>query len=199
MSNSAGEDVVGACCGLCCICCGEGFTSWLQLTRCCPGSSTQAGCCGPCCKGSFDSEDDWVEKERARRQREGQPAAAADPDVVSAQPAPRASMEARQPEAVPQESAAEVVVVRRARRWDEACGISGPRPAVVVHPFGEFAGYVELKCRAEVCTEYADRTCSFMDCSVLCLDLHGSTVAYVLRRLDTSSTLYDTGVTMQLT
>ncbi|KZT65194.1 hypothetical protein DAEQUDRAFT_814444 [Daedalea quercina L-15889] len=99
MSNLDGDAIAEACCGLCCICCGEGFTSWMQITRCCQGSSTQAGCCGPCCKKSFD-DDDWVEKERAQRQRGEEAHVGNGPSagVVDEQPTPRASMEASRPQ-----------------------------------------------------------------------------------------------------
>ncbi|KZT65195.1 hypothetical protein DAEQUDRAFT_769049 [Daedalea quercina L-15889] len=86
-----GDSFAAACVGLCCICCGEGFTSWMQTTRCCPGGGgSQAGCCEPCCKKSFD-EDDWVEKQRARRRR------ASNGDAVREEPSPKASMEASRP------------------------------------------------------------------------------------------------------
>lgn len=90
-----------------------------RAARCCQGNPRQAGCCGPCWKRALDNDDDdWLDKEREERRRKRQPRAqkgvdpnagaadalqpeeSVDPSVVTAQPEPRASMEAGRPQEV---------------------------------------------------------------------------------------------------
>ncbi|EPT03187.1 hypothetical protein FOMPIDRAFT_1022521 [Fomitopsis schrenkii] len=119
MATGYAGEVGESCGGLCCICCAEGFLDWLNFTRCCQGNPRQAGCCGPCWKRALDNDDDdWLDKEREERRRKRQPRAqkgvdpnagaadalqpeeSVDPSVVTAQPEPRASMEAGRPQEV---------------------------------------------------------------------------------------------------
>ncbi|KAF9530527.1 hypothetical protein CPB83DRAFT_850474 [Crepidotus variabilis] len=61
---SAGEDIIGGCCGFCCIAIAGALSSWFNMKPYGSKSgSSSSGCCGCCCRKSFD-EDAFEEEVR---------------------------------------------------------------------------------------------------------------------------------------